>query len=98
MYESGTRFKIIESGAASIPCISTSLGAEGLDINDGKDIIIANNAIDFANAIIEVINNKDLANTLAHELHNLIQEKYSLNKQTQEARDIIGVISGDNYE
>lgn len=98
MYESGTRFKIIESGAASIPCISTSLGAEGLDINDGKDIIIANNAIDFANAIIEVINNKDLANTLAYELHNLIQEKYSLNKQIQEAKDIIGAISGDIYE
>jgi polysaccharide biosynthesis protein PslH len=89
IYESGTRFKIIESGAASIPCISTSLGAEGLNIEDGKNIIIADSTIDFASAIVKVMNDPVLANKLASELHILIKDEYSLNKQTQEGEDII---------
>ena len=42
-FESGTRFKILESGAASLPVVSTVLGAEGIEVTHGKDILIADN-------------------------------------------------------
>ena len=98
VYESGTRFKIIESGAASIPCISTSLGAEGLDVTDGKNIIIANKTLDFAEAIIKILKDDKLALNMSKELHNLIKLKYSLSKQTKEGQDIIDFVIGESHE
>ena len=38
---SGTRLKVLEAMAAGVPVISTPLGAEGLAITPGKDILIA---------------------------------------------------------
>jgi len=37
----GTRLKILEAMAASVPVVSTPLGAEGLDVTPGRDILIA---------------------------------------------------------
>jgi sugar transferase (PEP-CTERM/EpsH1 system associated) len=37
----GTRLKILEAMAAGVPVISTPLGAEGLDVTPGKDILLA---------------------------------------------------------
>jgi glycosyltransferase involved in cell wall biosynthesis len=38
---SGTRLKVLEAMAAGVPVISTRLGAEGLAVTPGKDILIA---------------------------------------------------------
>jgi len=92
-YESGTRFKIVESGAASVACISTKLGAEGLDVTDHKDILIADNSKEFANAIINVVTNPELSESLGKKLHDLVSEKYSLNRQIKEGESIIKLIN-----
>jgi glycosyltransferase involved in cell wall biosynthesis len=38
---SGTRLKILEAMAAGVPVVSTPIGAEGLDISDGENILLA---------------------------------------------------------
>jgi glycosyltransferase involved in cell wall biosynthesis len=48
---SGTRLKILEAFAAGCPVISTPKGAEGIDIRDGEDILIAKSDADFVTAI-----------------------------------------------
>ena len=40
----GTRLKVLEAMAAGTPVISTTLGAEGLAVTPGKDILIADYA------------------------------------------------------
>ena len=40
----GTRLKILESMALGTPVVSTSKGAEGLDVTDGENILIADDA------------------------------------------------------
>jgi glycosyltransferase involved in cell wall biosynthesis len=40
-FGSGTRLKILEAMAAGIPVISTKLGAEGLDLEDGTHLLLA---------------------------------------------------------
>ena len=40
-YGSGTRVKILESFAHRVPVVSTSLGAEGLDVEDGVHLLVA---------------------------------------------------------
>lgn len=76
--ESGTRFKIMEAGAAKLPIVSTSLGAEGIEVINGEHVMIADNQTDFANAIIEILNNEDLSSRLAKNCYDLITATCSI--------------------
>jgi sugar transferase (PEP-CTERM/EpsH1 system associated) len=47
----GTRLKILEAMAAGVPVVSTTLGAEGLDVHPGHDILTADTPAEMAAAI-----------------------------------------------
>ncbi|MFH1461690.1 MAG: glycosyltransferase [bacterium] len=97
-FESGTRFKILEAGAAGTPIVSTTLGAEGLDVTDGKDILIADEPVNFANAILKLIDDKEYSNKLAMNCKKLIREKYGIDSLKKEAIDILNYcFSNENY-
>lgn len=51
----GTRLKIYEAMAARRPVVSTSIGAEGLDVTHGKDIVLADDPVAFADAVVRLI-------------------------------------------
>jgi len=94
-FESGTRFKILEAAACNIPIVSTTLGAEGIPIENGKNILIADEAQEFADAIIKVIQNPVFAENMAEKLKKYIEENYSIQKHSKEAQEIIEYISKD---
>jgi glycosyltransferase involved in cell wall biosynthesis len=73
------RGKILEAMAAGIPVVSTTLGAEGLPVRDGHDILLADTADDFAAALDTLINNPDLQT-------KIVDNAYSLSKQFDYAR------------
>jgi glycosyltransferase involved in cell wall biosynthesis len=52
---SGLRIKIIEGMAYGKAIISTSIGAEGINYTDGKNILIADNATDFSSKVIRLL-------------------------------------------
>jgi glycosyltransferase involved in cell wall biosynthesis len=60
----GTRLKILEAFAAGVPVVSTRLGAEGLDTVDGIHLLLADNAEDFAAAVVRVLRDHVLAERL----------------------------------
>jgi glycosyltransferase involved in cell wall biosynthesis len=88
-FESGTRFKIVESGAAAVACVSTTLGAEGLDVRHGDNILIADETDSFAEAMISVFSSPELQHKLGSNLHELVRRNYSLEKQTKEGEMIL---------
>jgi glycosyltransferase involved in cell wall biosynthesis len=51
----GTRLKIFEAMAAEKAVVSTSIGAEGLDVTDGRDILLADTAGEFADSVIALL-------------------------------------------
>jgi polysaccharide biosynthesis protein PslH len=61
---SGTRFKILESWAAGLPVISTTIGAEGLDAVPGEHLLLADSPVAFAEAITLVLNDFQRADYL----------------------------------
>ncbi|HWA70568.1 MAG TPA: glycosyltransferase family 4 protein [Rhizomicrobium sp.] len=91
-YESGTRFKIVESGAAALPTVSTTLGAEGLQVTDGKDILIADDTQTFAQAIVRVLTDPELARSLGRELHAMVARTYSLGNLRTEGETILRAV------
>lgn len=88
-FESGTRFKILEAGACGIPVVSTSLGAEGIQVTNEQDILIADNPEQFAAGIVRILTDHELATRLGVSLKKLVEARYSLNRLVQEGRSIL---------
>lgn len=88
-FESGTRFKILEAGACNIPVVSTTLGAEGIPITHGVNILIADDPETFAREIINLIADIEYAKQIASRLHTVIVEKYDISSLVLEGNAII---------
>jgi len=72
----GTRLKVLEAMAAGTPVISTSLGAEGLAITPGKDILIADSPEAMADGLVSLQAESSLWHQLAENGRSLVREKY----------------------
>ncbi|MGD0757355.1 MAG: glycosyltransferase family 4 protein [Candidatus Sulfotelmatobacter sp.] len=56
----GTRLKIYEAMAVGKAVVSTSVGAEGLDVHHGRDMILADSPVEFAESVITLLRDPDL--------------------------------------
>ena len=56
----GTRLKIYEAMATGKAVVSTTVGAEGLDVHHGRDIILADDPRSFAQAVIMLLRDREL--------------------------------------
>jgi polysaccharide biosynthesis protein PslH len=61
---SGTRLKILDAMAMGKAIVSTSVGCEGINVSNGKDILIGDDPEDFANKIVELLKNPDMRTNL----------------------------------
>jgi glycosyltransferase involved in cell wall biosynthesis len=61
----GTRLKIFEGMAMGKPVVSTSVGAEGLPLSPGEDLLLADNPDAFAAAVVRILSDRPLAQRLA---------------------------------
>lgn len=73
---SGTRVKIIEGLALGKVIISTSIGAEGIDLIHGKQILFANTKEEFLDAIQRCLNNPGELVRMSQEARKFIEENY----------------------
>lgn len=73
----GTRLKILEAMALGTPVVATSKGAEGLDVTDGENILIADDPADFARAVLRLLGDATLRAKLSANGRRLVEERYS---------------------
>lgn len=74
---SGVRVKILNALAMGLPVISTSVGAEGLEVESGTHLMLADTPTDFANAVVTVLKDRELADRIGRNGRALVCEKYS---------------------
>jgi glycosyltransferase involved in cell wall biosynthesis len=74
---SGTRLKILEAMALGKAVVSTSIGAEGIEYTDGKDIIIADTDQNFAEKVLYLLSNNDVALKIGKNARRLVEKKYA---------------------
>jgi glycosyltransferase involved in cell wall biosynthesis len=72
----GTRLKILEAFGLHTPVIATSKGAEGLDVQHGIHLLIADNPETFAQETTRLLNDVELRTELSSNAYKLVQEKY----------------------
>ncbi len=71
----GTRLKIFEAMAMGLPVISTRVGAEGLPVTDGRDIVLADSPAQFASAAVRLLTDERSARTLGAEASRMVRER-----------------------
>lgn len=73
---SGMRVKIIEGMSNSKPIVTTSIGCEGIDAENGKHIFIADDPVRYSNYIITLLENKDLMLKIGREAAEFVFQNY----------------------
>ena len=74
---SGTRLKILEALAMHKAIVSTSLGAEGLDIISGEHLLIEDQPAAFAQAVVDLLRDPERRQLLGKKGRELVAEEYS---------------------
>lgn len=75
---SGTRIKILEAAAMAKPIVSTALGAEGLDLRDGEELVLANEPRQFAGAVAALLADRARRAALGKAARRRVVANYSL--------------------
>jgi len=74
---SGMKNKILEAMAMEKTVITTSIGALGIDVTPGKNIIIADEPMMFAQRVTELLSNEQLRRVIAYEARKFAETRYS---------------------
>ena len=72
----GTRLKILDGWAMGKATVSTSVGCEGLETVDGRNILIRDDPAEFAAAVVQVLRDGDLRDRLGREARRTAEEHY----------------------
>ena len=74
----GTKGKISAAMSYGVPVVSTSCGAEGMDLHDGEDFLLADTAEDFAEACLRLHGDATLWQTLSENGLEMVRTRHSL--------------------
>jgi glycosyltransferase involved in cell wall biosynthesis len=72
----GTRLKILDAWAAGKAVVSTSVGCEGLDARHGENLLVADTAAEFADAVARVLADDELRRRLGTAARRTAEERY----------------------
>jgi len=73
----GTRIKIFEAMAMGKAVVSTTIGAEGLPVTSGENILLADQPAEFAQHITRLLRDRAERSTLGSAARQLVESKYS---------------------
>ena len=73
----GTRLKILDAWAMGKAVVSTSIGCEGLKTVDGRNILIRDDPVEFAEAVIKVLSDGELRERLGREGRATVEQTYA---------------------
>jgi glycosyltransferase involved in cell wall biosynthesis len=90
----GTRLKIFEAMAMRKAMVSTSIGAEGLDVTSGKDCLLADDAPSFAAAMLAVLRDPALRRSYEDNAAALAA-RYDWSQITRRFAEALGEAAGD---
>jgi len=77
-YGAGTKGKIYTSLSHGLPCVSTSIGAEGMNLVDEKDVLVADSAAAFAEQVVRLHEDPVLWNRLSANGYKFLEAHASL--------------------
>lgn len=90
---SGTRFKILEAAAMAKPIVSTRIGAEGLSLEDGREILLADEPQAFAHAVVRALDDSAIRLQLGAAARRKVEQCYTLEVLRAALRHALGALA-----
>ncbi len=90
----GTRVKILEAMALGTPVVSTSKGAEGLEVEPETHLLIADDPEDFARQTLRLLEDDSLRASLRQNALQLVREKYNWEKIGSDLSQLVRKVTG----
>jgi len=87
---SGTRIKAFESMALGRPVVSTTVGVEGLAVEPGRHLLVADDAEAFAAAVLRLLDEPALAAQLAAAARARLEERFAWSQVAAQFEAICG--------
>jgi glycosyltransferase involved in cell wall biosynthesis len=89
----GTRIKILEAFAHRMPVISTTLGSEGLDVVDGRHLVLADDAASFASGCATLLRDEAFRGRLVDAAHRHWEERFTEEAFRKAVLEVIGDVA-----
>lgn len=97
---SGIRIKILDAINKGVPIISTSIGAEGIGLENGKDCFIADDRESFINAILTLTNDNNLCDNFRTNARGKLEKRGNPNqlalRRLNIYEDLLGLLNTQN--
>lgn len=88
----GTRLKIFEAMAMGKAVVSTRIGAEGLPVHPGQDILIADDPEEFADTTIRLLRDPARREELGRTARELVNKTYSWDAAVQPFETVLNML------
>lgn len=85
----GLQNKLLEAMAMNLPCITSNLANNALNAEPNKSVLIGENPNDYANHIVQLLQNKDLYQTIAKNGHEFVKQNYTWQGSTSILEQLI---------
>ena len=90
LFGSGIKTKNLEAMSMGLPIVTTSIGAENIDAENGREWIIEDNDIGFANKVIMMLNSDEYRKTIADNGSRYVKEKWTWDWTKEILKNLIG--------
>lgn len=88
-FGAGMKGKIIEAACHGLPVVTTKIGAEGIGLRDGDDILIGDDPQALAEAILKLYSNRELWEKISTHARRYIQRHFSLGRMRPVVRALL---------
>jgi len=88
-YGAGVKGKINQSMSYGLPVVTTSVGAEGMALVDGKNALISDRPEEFADNVVELYRNEQLWSVLSRNSIKNVRENFSYDMAKETLREMI---------
>lgn len=95
---SGTRLKALEAASMGKAIVGTPVGLEGIAFEHNYNAIIAENATDFAQSVLDLLENPDKRKLLGERARSLVVQHYSWSKCVQVLEEILENVTRGSYD
>jgi len=89
----GILYKIYDAMHIGIPVISTSVANQGIDAIHGQHILLADNAQDFAEHVVDLLRDDHLYARLSENSERFINEKFDWERSVRDVEDLYSYLA-----
>ncbi|MFN7035018.1 MAG: glycosyltransferase [Bellilinea sp.] len=87
-YGAGVQNKVLEAMACGIPVIASPLAVSALDVENGNQVLVAENAQHYADLILKLLSNPEIGRQIGRAGREYVQNQHSWNKVGQRLENI----------